>query len=109
MSWVGWTVTGSAIAMAALIAAGLVIAVVRGILLKRRVSATSRTVSPLVDGISAGLSDIERGVARARARRRAHRQLLQRVLGAAEHLAGRPAGDRRVDGGVRRLVFRSLY
>ena len=71
MSWVGWTVTGSAIAMAALIAAGLVIAVVRGILLKRRVSATSRTVSPLVDGISAGLSDIERGVARAEALRNA--------------------------------------
>jgi hypothetical protein len=67
MSWVGWAVTGSAIAMVALITAGLVIAVVRGILLKRRVSATSRTVSPLVEGISAGLSDIERGVARAEA------------------------------------------
>jgi len=67
MSWVGWAVTGSAIAMVALITAGLAIAVVRGILLKRRVSATSRTVSPLVEGISVGLSDIERGVARAEA------------------------------------------
>jgi hypothetical protein len=67
MSWLGWTVTGSAIAMAVLIAAGIVIAVVRGILLKRRVSAASRAVSPLIEGISAGLSDIERGVARAEA------------------------------------------
>lgn len=67
MSWVGWTVAGCAMAMGVFILAGATIAVVRGVLLRRRVSSTSRVVSPLVDGISAGLSDIERGVARAEA------------------------------------------
>lgn len=67
MSWVGWTISGSAIAMGVLIAAGLAIAVVRGIRLKRRVSTASRAITPITDGISSGLADIERGVVRAEA------------------------------------------
>ena len=63
----GWVVGGSAIAMGALILAGLAFAVVRGLILRRRVKSASRLITPLVEGISAGMRDIDAGVARAQA------------------------------------------
>lgn len=65
MGWIGWTISGAAIALGVLVAAGLAYAIVRGILLKRRISASGRAITPLADGISRGLGDIEAGVARA--------------------------------------------
>jgi HAMP domain-containing protein len=65
MSWTGWTISGAAIALAVLLAAGLAVAIVRGLWLKRRIAWSGRRISPIADGISAGLADIERGVARA--------------------------------------------
>lgn len=65
MSWTGWTISGAAIALLVLLVAGLAVAVVRGLWLKRRLSWSSARISPIADGISAGLADIERGVARA--------------------------------------------
>lgn len=53
--------------MAALIVLGLAYVIVRGIQLKRRVGVTSRTVSPILAGIGAGVDEIERGVSRAEA------------------------------------------
>ncbi len=53
----GWVVGGSAIAMGALILAGLAFAVVLA----------SRQITPRVEGISAGMRDIDAGVARAQA------------------------------------------
>jgi len=64
---VGWVVAGSAIAMGAIIVAGLAFAVVRGLILRRRVKLASRQITPLVEGISAGMRDIDAGVARAQA------------------------------------------
>jgi hypothetical protein len=65
MGWTGWTISGAAIALGVLVVAGLGYAIVRGIGLKRRIGASGRAITPLADGISRGLSDIEAGVARA--------------------------------------------
>ncbi len=65
MAWTGWTISGAAIALGVLVLAGLAIAVVRGLMLKRRIGASSGRITPLADGISRGLTDIERGLARA--------------------------------------------
>ncbi len=65
MAWTGWTISGAAIALGVLFVAGLAIAAVRGLRLKRRIGASSRRITPLADGISRGLTDIERGLARA--------------------------------------------
>lgn len=65
MGWVGWTVSGAAIALGVLVVAGLAIAIVRAIRLKRRISTSRGLITALADGISRGLADIEKGVARA--------------------------------------------
>lgn len=65
MGWVAWTVTAAAIALGALVVAGLAIAIVRAVLLRRRIRASRGLIGPLADDISRGLSDIEAGVARA--------------------------------------------
>jgi uncharacterized membrane protein YecN with MAPEG domain len=38
MAWTGWTISGAAIALGVLVLAGLAIAVVRGLMLKRRIA-----------------------------------------------------------------------
>ncbi len=63
----GWVVGGSAIAMGALILAGLAFAVVRGLILRRRVKSASRQITPVAESIRAGMRDIDAGVARAQA------------------------------------------
>ncbi len=65
VSWIGWTVSGAAIALAVLVIAGLAVAIVRAVRLKRRIGASGRAIGQLADGISRGLSDIEAGIARA--------------------------------------------
>ncbi len=67
MGWTGWTITGAGIALGVLLAAGLAIALIRGLRLKRRIAASQSMVSPLADGIHRGATDIGRGVARAEA------------------------------------------
>lgn len=63
----GWVIGGSAIFMGVLIIVGIAYAVMRALLLRRTVKATTKRVGPLTDGISAGLRDIDAGVARAQA------------------------------------------
>ncbi len=63
----GWTVGGAAIFMGVLIVAGISYAVIRALLLRRTVKSTGKRVRPITDGISAGLRDIDRGVATAQA------------------------------------------
>lgn len=61
----GWVVAGAAILMGVLILAGLAIALVRGLGLRRQVKRASGRITPLADGISVGLKDIESGIVRA--------------------------------------------
>lgn len=63
----GWVVGGAAILMGVLVVAGLAIALVRGLGLRRQVKRASGRITPLADGISEGLADIESGIARAEA------------------------------------------
>lgn len=62
----GWVIGGSAILMGVLVFAGLAIALVRGLRLRRQVKRASGRITPLADGISTGLKDIESGIVRAR-------------------------------------------
>ena len=65
MEWTGWTITGAAIALAVLAGAGIAYAVVRAVLLKRRVGASTRRISPVLAGIEGSAAEIEQGLARA--------------------------------------------
>lgn len=53
--------------MGVLIVVGIAYVVLRALLLRRTVKATSKRVRPLTQGISAGMRDIDAGVARAQA------------------------------------------
>jgi len=64
---VGWVIGGSAIFMGVLIVLGIGYAVIRALLLRRTVKSTGKRVAPLTAGISAGMRDIDAGVARAQA------------------------------------------
>ena len=61
----GWVIGGSAIFMGVLIIAGIGYAVMRAVLLRRTVKSTSKRITPIANGISAGMRDIDRGVATA--------------------------------------------
>jgi len=65
MGWDRWTILGSAIALVLLVALGLAYVIVRALWLKRRVSASSMRISPLLAGISASAGQIEHGRAKA--------------------------------------------
>lgn len=67
LSPVGWVVGGAAIFMGVLVVAGIAYAVMRALLLRRTVKNTSKRVTPVTAGISAGLNQIDVGVATAQA------------------------------------------